>query len=163
MLYTTFKLAKEAGAGPSSYRRYARHVGGVKKYGVLSPIPLTDVTRVCGILDALWGLQCTTEPVEAERLGQSLAADFAEHVLPIWEKYYPADPRPRQAIEATRLYLDGEITEATRAGAGAAAGAAAGEATRPGAGAAAWVAALAAAGAGELEWQKQHFIEVLER
>ncbi len=32
-----------------------------------------------------------------------LAADFAEHILPVWEAAFPSDPRPRQAIEAARF------------------------------------------------------------
>lgn len=40
MLYTTFKLAKETGACSESYEKYARHVGGIKKYGNDTPIPL---------------------------------------------------------------------------------------------------------------------------
>jgi hypothetical protein len=38
-----------------------------------------------------------------------LAADFAEHVLPIFEKRYPKDMRPRDAIAAARAYARGEI------------------------------------------------------
>lgn len=38
------------------------------------------------------------------------AADCAEHVLPFFEKRYPADDRPRKAIEAARAWARGEIT-----------------------------------------------------
>ena len=43
MLYTTFRLAKESGACVESYHKAARHVGGVRKYGENTPIPLTEV------------------------------------------------------------------------------------------------------------------------
>ena len=35
--------------------------------------------------------------------------DCAEHVLPVFEEKYPSDPRPRDAIEAGRSWLRGEI------------------------------------------------------
>lgn len=35
------------------------------------------------------------------------AADCAEHVLPLFESQVPDDPRPRQAIEATRAWVNG--------------------------------------------------------
>jgi len=35
-----------------------------------------------------------------------IAADWAEHVLPIFEKEHPNDPRPRNAIQAARHFLD---------------------------------------------------------
>ena len=40
-----------------------------------------------------------------------IAADFAEHVLWIFEEDYPDDHRPREAIEAARAYARGEITK----------------------------------------------------
>lgn len=41
-----------------------------------------------------------------------LAADWAEHVLPIFEKVRLKDKRPRLAIEATRDFVSGKITAA---------------------------------------------------
>jgi len=37
------------------------------------------------------------------------ALDCAERVLPVFEEKYPNDPRPRDAIEAGRSWLRGEI------------------------------------------------------
>jgi len=145
MLYTTFKLARDAYACTTSYRQFARHVGGVRKYGPDSPIPLTDILEVCGLYDALWALRCTTEPELVEILSRHLAADFAEHVLHIFEDKYPGDDSPRKAIQAARLYADGDITAAAWDAAGAAAWAAAGDAAGAAARDAAWAAARAAA------------------
>ena len=39
-----------------------------------------------------------------------LAIYCAELVLPIFEEKYPTDKRPREAVEAARLYAKGEIT-----------------------------------------------------
>jgi len=41
-----------------------------------------------------------------------LAADWAEHVLPIFERAYPKDKRPRKAIKAARDFVAGKITAA---------------------------------------------------
>ncbi len=40
-------------------------------------------------------------------------ADIAESVLHIYEKRYPNDKRPRDCIEAVRLYANGNITRET--------------------------------------------------
>jgi len=39
-----------------------------------------------------------------------LACDFAERTLSIYERIYPNDSRPRNAIEVARRYADGETT-----------------------------------------------------
>ena len=87
-----------------------------------------------------------------------LAADFAEHVLPIFEKRRPGDLRPREAIAAARSYARGEIgigeLREKRAAAYAAADAAAD--------AAAYAAAGAyAARSKERDWQTTRIVEVL--
>ena len=82
----------------------------------------------------------------------SLALDFAEHVLPLFEACYPTDPRPREAIETGRRCLVEKAffvgmqtaNAAARAAANAAANSAA-YATR--AAAAAYAAAKSAAAA----------------
>jgi hypothetical protein len=38
------------------------------------------------------------------------ACDCAEHVLHFFEERYPKDKRPREAIQAAREYVDGQIT-----------------------------------------------------
>jgi hypothetical protein len=49
------------------------------------------------------------------------AAACAVHVLPLFESVQPSDPRPRHAIEQTRVWARGEITMSqARAAAGAA-------------------------------------------
>jgi len=73
----------------------------------------------------------------------------AEQALPIYERDYPDDRRPREAIEVAARYASGIATAEELAAAGAAAGAAAraaaGAAARDAAWAAAWAAARAAA------------------
>ncbi len=59
------------------------------------------------------------------RLLASWAALCAEHVLPLFEVVRPNDPRPRQAIDAVRAWIRGDLRMmATRAAGGHAMGAA---------------------------------------
>ena len=156
MLTTTFALAKKGGACEESYKKFAKNVGGITKYGRNTPIPLTDILGVLGLRDALWCLWVTPKEQDAERdkLARIFACDCAEHVLHIYEKAYPNDNRPRKAITAARLYTEGKATTEERAAAGDAAWAAAS--------AAAWDTARAAAGDAEKGWQTQHFRELLK-
>ena len=93
-----------------------------------------------------------------ETTSRLFAADCAEHVLPIFEKVYPNDDRPRKAIGAARAFATGEMDDAAGDAAWAAARdaawAAARAAARDAAGAAAWAAARDAAGdaAGDAAW-----------
>ena len=84
--------------------------------------------------------------VNVERALHELACTYAEDVLPIYEKDYPKDKRPRKAIETKRKWLDGKATDRQLAAARAAAGATAGDAAWAAAVDAAWAAARAAAG-----------------
>ena len=141
MLHTTFKKAKEAGACIRSYRKMAKALGGVEKYGLDTPIPLDEVLEVCGLDDALWALRIILEP--ADREIRLFTCDCAERVLFLYEEKYPQDKRPRVAIETARRYADGQATARELAIAEAIAWAAAGAAP----GAAPWAIAEAVAGA----------------
>jgi hypothetical protein len=120
-----------------------------------------------------------------DRIARLFACDCAERVLPLYEKDYPADKRPRHAIEVAQLFADGKATQeeldAARAAAWAAAGAAAWAAAwvardaalaaRDAALAAAGAAALAAAraaewaaaGAAEWKWQPKRLMWYSEK
>ncbi len=105
----------------------------------------------------------------SERDLRLLAADCAEHVLPIYEARYPRDTRPRMAIEAARAYARGEISSSAGFAASAAASAAAAVATTAAyaayaasaaasdASASAVFAASDAASDAEREWQRQRW------
>ncbi len=125
-----------------------------------------------------------------EMIIHEFLCQVAESVLPIYEKEYPDDKRPRNAIETKRRWINGEATDeelaaarvaardaarvaardaawvaawaAARAAARAAAGDAARAAARDAAGVAAWAAARDAAGdaAGVAAWAEQ--IEILK-
>ena len=83
----------------------------------------------------------------------------AEQVIKIFEKKYTKDKSPRKAIQAAKKY----IKAPTEKNAYAAAYAAADAADAANAANAAYAAANAADYAAEKEWQKQHFLELLEK
>ena len=105
-----------------------------------------------------------------ERTVRLFACDCAEHVLPLFERWWPNDTRPRNCILLARRYADGQTTRQELAAAWAAAGdaaraaawAAAGDAARAAARAAAGDAARAAAGDAELEWQTTTLLQYVE-
>ena len=113
--------------------------------------------------------------VNVERILHEAACDIAEDVLPIFEKEFPGDKRPRLAIEAKRKWLKGEITDtelaAARDAAWDAARAAARAAARDAAWDAAWAAAKAAAKAAARDaawakyqgWINERLIKALEK
>lgn len=138
--------------------------------------PLRHILDTLGVEDAIWALR-SIEGVDRDiRL---FACDCAERVLPIYEAQYPQDTRPRNAIEVSRRYANGEATEqefdaawsaayaaagAAWAAARAAARAAEGAAARAAwaavdAWAAAWYAARSAGGDAELKAQEELFIK----
>jgi hypothetical protein len=112
------------------------------------PLELRTILESNGLNDTIWAFRAVDGKDKEIRL---FAADCAEMVLPIYEKDYPDDKRPRLAIQAARDYANGLITmeewAAARAAAWAAARDAAGAAAGAAARAAAWAAARDAAGA----------------
>ena len=87
------------------------------EWGDKTPINLLDILKHNGTADCLWALRSTVKHPEGDRVMRLMAADFAEMVLPIFEKEYPGDDRPRKAIQAARDYANGKITEQDRAAA----------------------------------------------
>jgi hypothetical protein len=113
------------------------------------PILFSQIIESNGVADAYW---CTKVlGVEHEPVLYRISADCAESVLHLFEKEYPNEPAPRNAIQASRDYADGKISkeelriaEAAARAAWVAAGAVAGVVAAEAAWAA-WAAALAAA------------------
>jgi len=106
------------------------------------PLELRTILESNGLDDTIWALRAVEGKDNEIRL---FAADCAELVLPIYEKRYPDDSRPRMAIQAARDYANGLITLEEVAAAGAAAWAAVGDAAWAAARDAAWAAARDAA------------------
>jgi hypothetical protein len=167
MLHTTFNKCHEAGACPEGYRKLAKALGGVDKYGKDTPIPLSKIVESNGLLDAIWTLRCTLEP--SENIQIEFACRCAEHVLHFYEDKYPDDNRLRKAIETTRACITDKSQAARDATRDAALAAEAAWVAEAAAWTAAWaaeaarVAAWAAAEADEQEWQTKTFLELLNQ
>ena len=104
-----------------------------------APLAFAHILESNGLDDTLWALRCVLPEQEKDRDREArlLACDYAESVLPIYERDYPGDMRPRECVNVARRFAVGEATEDQRAAAWAAARAVAGDAAR----AAAWAAA----------------------
>jgi hypothetical protein len=147
-LTTTFRRLRSARACTERYKFLRAALKDVKD---TEPINLLTILETNGLDDALWALSATAE--NCEMVARLMSADFAEEVLPLWQKY-SQDKRPELAIKAARDFAHGRISvkerdaawAAVRAAAWAAAGDAAGDAAWAAARAAAWEAAGAAAG-----------------
>lgn len=147
LLTTSFSLLRQHGACESGYRKLAKALGGVDQYGVENPINVLTILETNGLDDCLWSLRATHQ--DADIISRLMAAQFAEAVLPIWERENPDDMRPRNAINAARDFACGKIDEAELATARYAARTAA--LTPPTPAAAAVAAAVAAAAAARNE------------
>jgi len=77
-----------------------------------------------------------------DRTARLFACDCADRALKIFEKAYPKDTRPRQAIALAREFTNSGATKEALA--------------------AAWDAAWDAAGDAERQWQADHLRELLE-
>jgi hypothetical protein len=104
MLYTTLNLLRANNGHPERFPELAG-------YGPDEPIPLTRILKIVGLDDTLRTLSATTTPDKAARLAASLACDYAEHLLPAYERAYPDDDRPRRGVEIMRRFLRGEATQ----------------------------------------------------
>src|SRR3990167_8191218 len=125
-LTTTFTLLRKANACTEGYKKLAKHLGGVTKYGADTPIALLTILDSNGLSDTLWCLRATQQEADALIVARLFAIDCPERVLPVFEAKYPNDQRPRQAIQAAKDYMAGKITrEALHAAAHAAYAAAA--------------------------------------
>jgi hypothetical protein len=142
VLYTTGRLARQAGACSERYETLRDHLGG-ETYGLDTPIGLDVVCEVLGRKDAIWALRCVLPGQEAnrDRIARLFACECAERVLPLFERERPDDPRPREAIATARRFAAGHATPEELGAASDAASDAAGAAARS----AAWSAAGSAA------------------
>jgi hypothetical protein len=109
-IYTTFALCRKARACEPGYKQLAKILGGVRRYGKDKPIPLASVLESNGLDDALWVLQNARAGKDAERIAYLFAADCAARVLEFFERAYPNDSRPREAIMTARRFARGQAT-----------------------------------------------------
>ena len=75
---TNFTLLRKAGFNKKMYRRLAKELGGIKNYGPHIPIHIIKILNTCGLYSAVWALRAC--PC-AEKFALSFAYDCAEHAL----------------------------------------------------------------------------------
>ncbi len=117
-LTTTLALLRKNGDCESGYKKLRKHLG--LKWPDDKPINLLVILKNNDVQDMLWCIQATVESyVDHRKFLCNMYADFAESVLPIYQKYAPEDDRPLKAIESARSE-NPRAAEAAWAAAGAA-------------------------------------------
>ncbi|MFZ3220014.1 MAG: putative immunity protein, partial [Rhodoferax sp.] len=118
-LCTTFNKLRSAEACTEGYSKLAHFIRDQlavtpQDYGMDHHIPLAVVAESNGMEDTMWGLRnamCDDDAAGSRAtVLRLLACDFAEHVLPLFEKKRPDDKRPHEAIRMARLFANGECT-----------------------------------------------------
>lgn len=92
------------------YGKLLNSLGGAEAYGENTPINLLTILKSNGVADMLWCLRATHQ--DATAISRTLAIEFAEEVLPIFEARFPNDARPRKAIQAAKDFMAGKIDAA---------------------------------------------------
>jgi len=105
-LTTTFNLLREAAFDKNSYKKLRKALKRVKN---TESINLLTILDLCGIRDALWALRATEQ--NCDNVSRLMAADFAEELLPRWDKCRPNDNRLANAIQSARDFANGVITK----------------------------------------------------
>lgn len=75
---TNFTLLRKVGFNKNMYRRLAKALGGIRNYGPHIPIHIIKILNTCGLYSAVWALRAC--PC-AEKFALSFAYDCAEHAL----------------------------------------------------------------------------------
>lgn len=169
MLKTTLKELRKARACTDRYTLLRKGLGA--NYGDSTPITMTQILDLNGLDDCLWAI-LNTQNGKADKLLRLFARDCTKHVLPIYEKHYPNDPRVQDCIAVARRSAIGEVTEQAQTAARTAAWGAARDAAGDAAWADAWDVAAAAradawdaaeaAGDAERQWQANRLRELLD-
>jgi hypothetical protein len=162
MITTTLKHLREANACKDRYDHLCTALGG--DYGDNTPIDLVKILETNGLDDVLWIPKSAISGDYIDRRYRLFAVACCQDISRLM-----TDQRSIDAVRIAHLYAYGEVDNAARDAAGAAArdaawdaaGYATWAAARAAAGVAAsdaaWAAALAAAGAAAEDRQKEHF------
>jgi len=116
MLTTTLTKIREHGPCADGWKKLLDGLG-VKRTNK-KPLPLERILEINGLDDALWALRAVDGHDNAIRL---YACYCAKYVIDIYEKKYPNEKRPRNAIETAEKFAHGNVTKDELAAARAAA------------------------------------------
>ena len=104
---TTLKAIRGASPCDPGWKKLIKSLGGVRRFGLETPLSVSDVLDSNDMEDALWVLSHACG-AEGERLCHLFACDVAERVLHIYEKHSPGDDRVRNAIAVKRRWIAGQ-------------------------------------------------------
>ena len=105
-MITTLRKIKSERPCRAGWSALLNHLGKTKEDN--DPLEFSTILEAVGISDAAWCLRIL--PYKDRCL---FAADVAQSVLHYFEDVYPNDTRPKDAIEAVRLYHQGKISGLT--------------------------------------------------
>ena len=109
-LTTTLNRIRACGPCTSGWRTLLKHVG--EDFDPEAEINLLTILASNGVPDMLWALRATVQDSKrtaaqlAIEFAEQLAIEFAEQALPLFDKRWPNNRRPRLAIKAARDYLE---------------------------------------------------------
>jgi hypothetical protein len=100
---TTYEKIKSFNPCSDGWRKLLENTN--PELDMAKEIDLMDILKSNGIKDAVWVLRCWDYTDWC-----LFICEVAESVLPIFEKKYPKDERPRKALQAIRDYKTGTIS-----------------------------------------------------
>jgi len=118
IITTTFRQLKENEACVDSYKKLAKNLGGIKKYGKDTPITFEQIYNSNDYEDTLWALRVVDDKYYL--LWRHFAVDCAKQVEHLME-----DERSISALVVARNYANGLTTNAELSSASASASASA--------------------------------------
>ena len=112
IITTTLKQIRKHSPCEDGWADLLKHLGKTKADD--EPLRFSTILESNGIDDALWSLRALSQKHHGKI--RHLAADYAERVLYLFEKEYPEDKRPREAIQAARDHAEEKATAAGATG-----------------------------------------------
>lgn len=103
---TTLALLKQRRACARGYKTLLESLPA--NYPQDQPINLLHILKSNGVQDMMWALRATEQNEPKVRV--AICADMVARVLKHFEARYPDDKRPRDCINACRLFVRGKIS-----------------------------------------------------
>ena len=105
MLTTTLAEIKARSPDEDTWKRLLNGLGVTRANK--KPLPLERILEICGLDEALWVLRAFKGHDNAIRLFACYCARYALHTF---ERKFPDDKRPREAIETAERFARGQAT-----------------------------------------------------
>ncbi len=121
-LATTLAILRRHSPCTQRWEKLLRHLG--KGFPADKHIAFEAILESNGLDDAMWALRGVLPEQEGgrDRLARLFACECAESVLSLFERKFPNDNRPREAIRVARAFAEGKASGEELAAAVAAAG-----------------------------------------